>query len=567
MIVMVLVGVVVPAAPAWPEPAALATLALQFPHSLPALRRFRDRWGRYTLAAQLVLLPVGGAAPLAAGSALVVPPPRWRWPLYGGAVAAAGLLSADEGGYACASATGNAAFFGLLIFALSRLTDLRARLEETRDELAARRVAAERDRVSRALEDALGAALSEVIRLAAAARPAEIMRITAAARARVRQAPAQAAPDDPSPAPGDLTPKHALPVLVGSSLWYPVIATVFVLGERPPAAVAAVYVADIVLVVALHLYHIVPRPNGVRPRHAAWTLPLLLVAAGWPLFAPDQAYPQLLWYAGGSIPVLLYGTRACWPVLAAYLALVPAVLPLRGADAGTVAVGTLQAVVTPWMYFALFLFTRLVYEIRETRHSLAQLAVSRERRRIDRDVHDLLGAGLWAIMVKTDAASRDPSRAPRELADVAAIARRALADLRAIPTEGDVDLDSGTELASAREILTAAGVDVRVDWAPGPLPGPADALLAIVLREGVTNVLRHSEAAECAIEASRTATGVRVRIANDGASPAREAPGQGTANLTARTASLGGRLAAARDGTRYELVADLPLTADRSPAA
>ena len=567
MIVLMLAGWVIPATPEWPEPAAVATLALQLPLSLPAARRFRERFGRYDLAAQIVLLPLGGAAPLTAGAALVAGPRRWRWVLYGAVVVAAAAMTADGGVYECASATGNAIFLGLLILALSRLGDLRARLEANKNELAARRVAAERDRVSRVLEDALGTALSEVIRLAAEARPADIMRVVGAARARVRQAPAQT-PEAP-PAPGDLTPHHALPVLVGSSLWYPIIGATYVVGVHPSASWTALYVADILLVVVLHLYHIVPRPNGVRPKHAWWTLPLLLAAAAWPLFAHEQSYPQLLWYAVGSVPVLLYGTRACWPLFAACVAVVPVVMAARGVDAGTVVISTIQTIVTPWMYFAVAVFTRLVYEIRETRHSLALLAVSQERRRIDRDVHDLLGAGLWAIMVKADAASRDPSRAPDELADVAATARRSLADLRAIPTEGTVDLDSGTELASAREILTAAGAHVRVTWEPGPLTGSADALLAIVLREGTTNVLRHSDAAECEIEATRTSTGVRLRIANDGVTPASTPPGQGTANLTARTESLGGRLTAAHHGGRYELVATLPApgTAPGEPMA
>jgi signal transduction histidine kinase len=555
---MVLAGVVVPVEAGPPAPAAIAALAIQVVHSLPATRAFRDRWGWWTLGALAVLVPLGGPPEFLSGSVLLIAPSRLRWVLYGLVVAAAGLLHGDESVYVWANAMGNTTFAGLLIYALARLGDLHAELDANRHDLAVRSVTDERDRMSRALEEAIGTTLSEVVRLAGEGRPERILEITATARARVRRARGDGTP---LPPPGDLTPRHALPILIGNALWYPVIATISVLGHHVSPWWTVLYVADIVLVVVLHTYHIWPRPNDVRPRHAVWTLPLLLALAGCSLFAPDRPYPELLWFAGGSIPVVLFGTRACWPVFAAYVAVIPAALAARGADPALVAGGTLQAVFTPWLFFALALFTRLVYQIRETRHSLALLAVAQERRRIDRDVHDLLGSGLWAIMVKADVANRLPERAPAELADVAETARRALTGLRAIPADGEIELTAEAEVASARDLLTAAGIEVDVTWAPGPLPPSADTLLAIVLREGGTNILRHSRAAHCEIAATRTDAQVRLRIKNDGvpSGPAAD-PGQGTGNLTSRARALGGELPAGPlpDG-EYELDVTLPV--------
>ena len=563
MILVVLVGVIVPDELSELESAAFAMLGLQLVHSLPATRGIRRRWGWWTLALQVALLPLGGPAAFPAGSVLLMAPRRLRWPAFGVVVAAAGVPHAGQGVGVWANAMGNALSVGLLVFALTKLSDLYAELETNRNELAARSVIEVRDRMSRALELAVGTALSEIIRLAAENRPQEIVRRTVEARAAVRR-PLREAPA-PLPPPGDLTPRHALPILISAALWYPIIATISVLNGHPSSVQALVSVADIVLVVVLHTYHMLPRPTDTVPRYWAWTLPALLLLSAAPLFMPGRAYPELLVYAGGSIPVVLNGRRACWPVFATYVALIPAVLAIRDAAPADIVLQTLQGATVPWMFFALALFTRLVYQVRETRLSLAMLAVAQERRRIDRDIHDLLGSQLWAIMVKAELAAKRPERASAELADLAGTARRALADLRAIPADGDIALSSAAELDSAREILTSAGIDVQTTWNPGTLAGPADALLAIVLREGATNVLGHSRARHCEIVATRTGAQLRLCMTNDGVLPrSTDSPGQGTGNLTARAQALGGTLTAesACDGS-YKLVVSLPADPDQ----
>lgn len=560
VIVAVLAGLVVEPDPSATVPATAAMLGLQLVHSLPATRRFRDRYGYGTLAAQAVLLPLGGPAGFLAASVLLIAPRRARWPVFAVVAAAAGALNAADP-YTCLNAMGNALCQGLLVFALTRLSDLRDELEATRGELAARSVAVERARVSDALEGALGTALSEIIRLAAERRPREILERAAAARTEVRRAPEPAPDPGPLPEPGDLTPRTALPIVVIGHLWYPVIAVVYLVSVGPPPALLALYVADVVAVVAIQAHHVRPRPPGVAPRRAAWTLPVQAVLAALPLLAPERPYPQLMWFAaGGVLIVLSERTRWAWPLAAAYIALVPAALLARGGDVLDALLWTAETAGGAMMFFGLALLTRLVHRVREARMSLALLAVARERRRIARDVHDLLGAGLWTIMVKADLAARDGARGPAAdgaLADVAAAARRTLGDLRAIPDGAAGGLSSAAELGSARDLLAAAGVEVTVAW-PDDLAVPerVDPVLATVLREAVTNVVRHSAARHCLIEASREGDLIRLRVRNDGAAPRPRAgePGQGVRNLTARVGALGGTLTAGpRPDGHFEL--------------
>ncbi|TDC74810.1 histidine kinase [Actinomadura sp. 7K507] len=573
VIVLVLAGLLVAPDQSAPVAVTAAMLALQLVHSLPWTRRFRDRYGHWTLAAQAVLLPLGGPAGFLGASILLIAPRRARWPLFAAVVAAAGALhTADL--YTCLNAMGNALCQGLLVFALTRLSDLRDELAATRGELAAGSVAVERARVSDALENALGTALSEIIRLASERRPDAILERATAARAEVRRAP-EPAPGPPSvPPPGDLTPRTALPIVVIGHLWYPVIAIVYLVSVGPPPALLALYIADIVAVVAVQAHHVRPRPPGVAPRHAAWTLPVQAVLAAAPLLSPERPYPQLMWLAAGGILIVLAGRPWwAWPLFAAYVALVPATLLARGGGALDALVWTAETAGGAMMFFGLALLTHLVYQVREVRMSLAMLAVARERRRIARDVHDLLGSGLWTIMVKADLAARAPGadggtggdageHGDDALAGIAAAARRTLGDLRAIPDDGTVALSTAEELDSARDLLTAAGVDVTVRW-PDDLAAaePVDAVLATVLREGVTNVMRHSTARHCLIEASRDGDLIRLRVRNDGTAtepggqrgPGGE-PGQGVTNLSARVGALGGTLTAGPlPDARFEL--------------
>lgn len=165
----------------------------------------------------------------------------------------------------------------------------------------------------------------------------------------------------------------------------------------------------------------------------------------------------------------------------------------------------------------IILISRFAVERSETHERLArELEVSRQREAVGRDVHDILGHSLTVITVKTQLAQRlvetDPQRAVAELDDVLALSREALTDVRA--TVGKLrDLDLGVELVQARAALRAAGITPHLPSSVPPLDAATRSAFAWILREAVTNVVRHSGATHCRV----TVTGSSLRIADDGA--------------------------------------------------
>ena len=165
----------------------------------------------------------------------------------------------------------------------------------------------------------------------------------------------------------------------------------------------------------------------------------------------------------------------------------------------------------------IILLSRFAVERSETHERLArELAVSRQREAVGRDVHDILGHSLTVITVKTQLAQRlvetDPQRAVAELDDVLALSREALTDVRS--TVGKLrDLDLGVELVQARAALRAAGITPHLPSSVPPLDAATRSAFAWILREAVTNVVRHSGAAHCRV----TVTSSSLRIADDGA--------------------------------------------------
>lgn len=185
----------------------------------------------------------------------------------------------------------------------------------------------------------------------------------------------------------------------------------------------------------------------------------------------------------------------------------------------------------------------------------AELAVVAERERVARDVHDILGHSLTVITVKAELAGRlvdlDPDRAKAEMAEVNQLAREALTEVRA--TVGGLRTpDLPTAVAGARSALDAAGIAAA-------LPNPADvatdhsALFAWVLRETVTNVVRHSDATRCVVEL--TPTSISVRDNGSGIPPG--AFGHGLRGLTERVEAQGATLTidSTSDGTTVTVVA------------
>lgn len=191
---------------------------------------------------------------------------------------------------------------------------------------------------------------------------------------------------------------------------------------------------------------------------------------------------------------------------------------------------------------------RVAGRLSRVEERVSVLAVAAERERIGRDLHDILGHSLTAISIKSGLARKlvdaDPEAARLQIAEVEEIARQALADVRATAS-GIREVRVATEIASARSILMAAGIDARTPSAVETMSPETAQLFGYVVREAVTNVVRHSEATTCTI----TVSGDEVAILDDGdGSHPPTGPGTGLDGLRQRVEAAGGTLEARRRG-------------------
>ena len=179
-------------------------------------------------------------------------------------------------------------------------------------------------------------------------------------------------------------------------------------------------------------------------------------------------------------------------------------------------------------------------ELNAARKDFAELAVQEERNRFARDLHDILGHSLTVITVKAELAGKlieaNPTRAAAEVADVESLARAALADVRAA-VAGYRELSLAGELVSARAALQAAEVKADLPTTVDEVPEENRELFAWVVREGVTNVVRHSGAKRCTIRI--TATQIEVLDDGKGPTPGGGASGHGLVGLRERADQAG----------------------------
>ncbi|MEV6235768.1 histidine kinase [Lentzea sp. NPDC051838] len=199
----------------------------------------------------------------------------------------------------------------------------------------------------------------------------------------------------------------------------------------------------------------------------------------------------------------------------------------------------------------------LVWELDQSREVRASLAVAEERLRFARDLHDVVGRNLSAVALKADLAAqlarRGRSEAVSEMLEVRRIAHDSLDELRAV-VSGYRTADLSVELAGARSLLASAGIDCRVIGEVSISGEPAGAL-GWAVREGVTNVLRHSSASSCTI----TLRGNVLTMSNDGASSGAFRFGSGLTGLRERISALGGSVSAVPEPpNRFVLTVELP---------
>ncbi len=298
------------------------------------------------------------------------------------------------------------------------------------------------------------------------------------------------------------------------------------------------------LVVFGYLYWDFLRRREISPRRATANIGLMVVL-GAAVMPWNVAAVTYVLYASALAPLLLPPRRAV--ALFVVLALTT-LLELALIDVPD------RLVIGSWVTFLIFATggANLVLGERERQHArlrraheeIEGLATIAERERIARDLHDVLGHTLSVIALKSELASQlaetDTARAVAEIRDVEAVSREALSEVRAA-VEGYRGRGFSGELQRAMRALSASGVSLDVDVEPIRLVPKLETVLALVLREAVTNVMRHAKASACRVGLHRTDDGVVLTVEDNGVGRARP-NGTGLAGMLERVKAAGGRL-------------------------
>jgi len=549
------------------------------------------RWLLLGVQGVLTLVPfllfghhwVAGVSGLFAGLVLVLVPGRVAWPLYGVlALLEVALWSAVGLPYEpkIASVTWLLVAFGnqsLILFGLSRLADIVDNLDADRYALAQAEVARQRLTATRHLQgtvqhrlhrigDLLHAALAADTATSRRALVGEAGKVAREAGGDARRlgldlpdgAPA-AYPAEPSaPVPPRMAHGITIGVLLAYAAQYLINVCVPAGSYRPGPAtfLGAGFVA--VAVVALQLRLSGSRP-GVRPRGWPWALAALAILSV--VLYPSAGAASLLFLtflAASGLLLIRHWSR--WCLFAAVVVTIPAVrlVDPTGAAQSVAwsAYATAISSATSLLVYGLARLTRAAEELHLTQIRLAEAARETERVRLARDAHDMLGLGLSTIALKSDLAAalleQDPDRSHQETVQALHLTRLVDTDVEAV--SGDrVSLTLATEVATARASLAAAGIETEIEVEP---TGPEADVFAPVLREAVTNVLRHSRARRCSIRLSHENGTATLVVSNDGVNDvAGGEPGRGLVNMSARLHAASGNLNTRIDGDEFTLTA------------
>lgn len=287
-----------------------------------------------------------------------------------------------------------------------------------------------------------------------------------------------------------------------------------------------------------------------------------------PMFRFSDAWAAMPGFFAGSM-LLVLPTVFAWPAFGAVVASMGVLQAVFTGSSLDIVYSSISTITTGLVVYGLSRLAALVVELHAARAEMAKMAVVRERLRFARDLHDLLGYSLSAITLKSELTHRlvtkNPAQAKDELVEILGIARQALADVRTVSSSYR-ELSIEDECRSARWVLAAADVEVRMKLDYRDLPVAVSTVLATVLREGVTNLLRHSKAEWCEVTVRQTQQLVTIEIVNDGVRQVSHDSGShgggGLQNLSSRAAELGGELMAERTGDdEFRLRATIPLPA------
>ncbi|MEV0916632.1 histidine kinase [Streptomyces sp. NPDC049967] len=590
------------------SPLSMALTSLSYPPLIALLLARRwPRCTRYGLLAALVVLALLPFAVVGThwnwlpwtivAGVLCVLPAAAAWPLAGlvvVATAVGGIVAGEPAvsWFSRVMATGTDA---LIIFSLYTITGMITELHSTRGEMARLATVRERLRVDGELREAVGGQLRTIADGLARAKSAV---------GAVEAAPATAAVHL------QRTVEIARITMSGirtTASGYRTVEVPSPLLLRSPRLVRGVLLGVLVLQTAKTLVT-TDGPSQGDPRWLVLFVPLLGLAVALLMMAPSGvrlalvgvlvvplAFPGAFlnpaWIAFGGLWGFLIGAAWAWlrPSLAGAvtatvvgLHVVLGYYPPPVASLPQLSAALISDVILAGLFYSLTRLGDLLVLLDRAQRELALSAVSEERTRIARDLHDVLGFSLSAVALRGELAlrmlDRRPERATAELGLLADLVGQARTELGSI-AGGRVRLFLHREIEAALGVLAAAGVAASTDVTTtegglaaftqaGPLPAGVDTALAAVLRECVTNVLRHSAAHICTISITGDADVIRLRVTNDGVEGSRarsldvgpqgvlpgQPQGSGLENLAARA---GGRLTAGlRSGGVFEVMVE-----------
>jgi two-component system sensor histidine kinase DesK len=341
------------------------------------------------------------------------------------------------------------------------------------------------------------------------------------------------------------------------------VGVVFAVAQYNPFPVSVAGYAILAAFCLLYLSWLRDPHTGTARRFLVhYTLMAALIVAE-AFFAHEAAFVMCAYL--GVITVARYSARAAPVILLMTLLaiFVPGLVP-SWHDSLTTAFADYTAITIPGTALAMFGFFKVLGANRalaDARSQIAALAAENERSRIARDLHDLLGHSLTTITVKAGLARKlglaETERALREIAEVEELSRRALSEVRMAVT-GYRDVSLAGELANGRELLRAANITADLPRAVDIVDPRYSELFGWVLREGLTNVVRHSRADACAVRLTRSS----IEITDDGGGGGgekRTGGGNGLGGLRERVGAAGGALdAGPRPGGGWRLSATLP---------
>ncbi len=208
---------------------------------------------------------------------------------------------------------------------------------------------------------------------------------------------------------------------------------------------------------------------------------------------------------------------------------------------------------------------RAIEKLRMAREEIEHLAKVAERERIARDLHDVLGHTLSVIILKSELAGKlidiDPARAKSEIADVESTSRTALAEVRST-IRGYRAHSLEAEIKQAKATLETAGVSLKSDEEQVPLTPVQESVVALVVREALTNVVRHAAARNCQLRLVPQNGNCLLEIQDDGRGGT-QIEGNGLRGMRERIEALGGTFVReTRAGTR--LLIQFPLTPEKA---